>query len=202
MRAIFAVAALLLPGLAWAGGVDQLKRFLEQTRTLRAEFTQTVTAKSGRKPQHSSGLVAIHRPGKLRWEIKKPYPQLMVGDGDKFWIYDQELAQVTIRKVGQAIGSTPAAILAGNNELERNFSLKDDGENDGVEWALAVPKKTDSGFDKLRIGFSAGELKAMELYDNFGQVTYIGFTHLERNPALPASLFRFVPPKGVDVVGE
>ncbi len=195
--------ACLWPALAFAGGTAQLKRFLEETRSLKAEFSQTVTVRQGgRKPQHSSGKVTILRPGKLRWEILKPYPQLMVGDGDKIWIYDEELAQVTVRKVGQAIGSTPAAILAGNNELERNFTLRDDGEQDGVQWALAVPKAKESGFEKLRIGFAGGELKAMELFDSFGQVTYLSFTHLERNPPLTAAQFHFTPPKGVDVVGE
>lgn len=192
----------LLPGLAWAGALEQLRGFLDQTRTLRAEFTQTVVARNGRKPQQSSGIVSIARPGKLRWEIKKPYPQLMVGDGEKFWIYDQELAQVTVKKVGQAIGSTPAAILAGNNELERNFTLQEDGETDGVQWLLAVPKKPDSGFEKLRLGFSGNDLKAMELFDNFGQTTYLRFAKLERNPTLSPTLFRFTPPAGADVLGE
>ena len=193
---------LALPTLASAGAIEQLRLFLDQTKTMRAEFSQTVVARSGRKPQQSSGVVAISRPGKLRWEIKKPYPQLMVGDGDKFWIYDQELAQVTVKKVGQAIGSTPAALLAGNNEFERNFTLKEDGESEGVHWLAATPKKSESGFERLRMGFAGGDLKAMELFDNFGQTTYLRFGKLERNPVLPATLFRFTPPPSVDVIGE
>jgi outer membrane lipoprotein carrier protein len=191
-----------LPLLAQAGAVDQLHRFLQETRTLKAEFAQAVIAKNGRKPQQSSGILAISRPGKLRWEIQKPYPQLVVGDGEKIWIHDPELQQVTVRKAGQAIGGSPAALLSGSNELEKNFTLKEAGEAEGLAWVEATPKATDSGFEKVRLGFAGNDLKVMELQDSFGQTTLIHFSKIERNPALPAATFKFVPPAGVDVVGD
>jgi outer membrane lipoprotein carrier protein len=196
------VALACFPLLAHAGAVDQLHDFLKNTRTLKAEFAQGVMAKNGRKPQQSSGVLAISRPGKLRWEIQKPYPQLVVGDGEKIWIHDPELQQVTVRKAGQAIGGSPAALLSGSNELEKNFTLKEAGEADGLAWVEAIPKATDSGFEKVRLGFAGSDLKAMELQDSFGQTTLIRFSKIERNPALPAGTFKFVPPAGVDVVGE
>lgn len=197
--------ALLLaaaPLLAQAGAVDRLHQFLASTKTLKAEFAQRVIIKGGRKPQESSGVVAISRPGKLRWDIRKPYPQLVVSDGEKVWIHDSELQQVTVRKVGQAIGSSPAALLSGSNDLERNFTLSEAGEHEGLLWVEALPKSGDSGFERVRIGFAGTDLKAMELQDSFGQTTLIRFSALERNPALPPSTFRFVPPAGVDIVGE
>jgi outer membrane lipoprotein carrier protein len=196
------MGAALVPALAWAGAVEQLRGYLDNTRTLRAEFSQTVIGKAGRKPQQSSGSLAISRPGKLRWDIQKPYPQLMVGDGDKFWIYDPELKQVTVKRMGQAIGSTPAALLSGSNDLEKNFSLKESGEADGLAWVEALPKSQDSGFEKVRLGFAGSDLKVMELFDNFGQTTRVLFSRIERNPALPATLFKFVPPAGADVIGD
>lgn len=192
----------LAPALAWAGAVEQLRHYLDNTRTLKADFYQTVSGKAGRKSQQSSGTLAISRPGKLRWDIQKPYPQLMVGDGDKFWIYDPELKQVTVKKMGQAIGSTPAALLSGSNDLERNFTLKESGEADGLAWVEALPKSSDSGFEKVRLGFAGSDLRAMELFDNFGQTTLVRFSRIERNPALAATLFKFAPPAGADVVGE
>jgi len=201
-RTLSAAILALAPGLATAGAIDQLHDFLRNTKTLRAEFAQAVIAKSGRKPQQSSGIVAISRPGKLRWEIQKPYPQLVVGDGEKIWIHDPELQQVTVRKAGQAIGGSPAALLSGSNELERNFTLKEAGESDGMAWVEATPKANDSGFERVRLGFSGSDLKAMELLDSFGQTTLVRFSRLEKNPALPASTFRFTPPAGADVVGE
>lgn len=200
-----AVALLFLasfPMLSFAGAIDQLRQFLDSTRTLKADFTQIVVGKGGKKPQQSSGALAIARPGKLRWEIQKPYPQLMIGDGEKFWIYDPELKQVTVRKAGQAIGGSPAALLAGNNELDRNFTLKEAGEAEGMAWVEALPRQADSGFEKVRLGFVGTELKGMELLDNFGQTTHIRFSRSERNPALPPALFKFTPPAGADVVGE
>ena len=201
-RILSLVVIALLPVFAHAGAVDQLHDFLKNTRTLKADFAQSVIAKNGRKPQQSSGVVAIARPGKLRWEIQKPFPQLVVGDGEKIWIHDPELQQVTVRKAGQAIGGSPAALLSGSNELEKNFTLKEAGEADGLNWVEATPKVSDSGFERVRLGFSGSELRAMELLDSFGQTTLIHFTRLERNPVLPAATFKFVPPAGVDVVGE
>jgi outer membrane lipoprotein carrier protein len=201
-KGLCTVALLVLSWSAQAGAIEQLHQFLQSTKTLKAEFAQTVIAKNGRKPQQSSGQVAISRPGKLRWDIQKPYPQLVVGDGEKVWIYDPELKQVTVRKAGQAIGGSPAALLAGSNELEKNFKLSEAGESEGFNWVEAIAKADDSGFEKIRLGLIGSELKAMELYDNFGQTTLIRFSRLERNAPLPATTFKFTPPAGVDVVGE
>lgn len=196
------VSVALFPLLAQAGAVDQLHDFLKSTKTLKAEFSQVLMGKSGRKPQQTTGVVSISRPGKLRWEILKPYPQLVVGDGEKIWIHDPELQQVTVRKAGQAIGSSPAALLAGSNELEKNFTLKEAGEAEGLNWVEATPKAADSGFEKVRLGFAGSDLKAMELLDSFGQQTQIRFSRIERNPALSATLFTFKPPVGTDVIGQ
>ncbi len=196
------LALLFAAGSVHADGLAQLKQFMDGTRTARGSFTQQVFSKSGRKPQPASGTFAFSRPGKFRWTYEKPYAQLLVGDGSKLWAYDQELNQVTTKKLGQALGSTPAAILAGDNSLDRNFVLKDAGSADGLEWIEATPKADDSSFERIRMGFSGGQLKAMLLNDNFGQTTSLLFGQIERNPSLDAGLFRFTPPKGADVVGE
>ena len=201
-RFLFAVGCLAVTQLASAGAIDKLHRFLETTKTLRADFAQMVVAKNGKKPQPSSGVMMVSRPGKFRWQIEKPYNQLLVGDGQKVWIYDPELRQVTVKKVDAALGSTPAALLVGNNNLEKNFNLREAGEREGLEWLEATPKSSDSGFEKLQLGFSGNDLKAMELFDNFGQTTSLLFAHIERNPSLAPAQFRFTPPAGVDVIGE
>lgn len=187
-----------------ADAVDRLRQFLETTKLMRADFSQTVLPKNGRKPQFSSGSMAIARPHKFRWQIEKPYPQLIVGDGEKVWLHDPELNQVTVKKQGAALAGSPAALLAGEGiaVLEKSFVLKDAGLRDGLEWLDATPKNTDSGFEKVRIGFAGAELRAMELTDSFGQQTSLLFSKVEKNPALPASTFRFVSPKGADVLGD
>lgn len=207
VRSSLLCLALLVTPLAQADSLDRLRNFLEGTKTLRADFSQTVMAKSGRKPQLSSGSMAVSRPHKFRWQIEKPYPQLIVGDGEKVWLYDPELKQVTVRKQGAALAGSPAALLAGEGllALEKHFSLRDVGEKEGLEWLEATPKSTESGFELVRIGFAssaAGELRAMELTDSFGQTTSLVFSRFERNPALSASSFRFTPPAGVDVLGD
>ena len=186
---------------AHASGLDQLKAFLAETKTARGSFVQTVTAKSGRKPQQSQGFFAISRPGKFRWSYERPYQQLLVSDGDKLWSYDPDLKQVTVKKLGAAFGASPAAILAGDS-LDKNFVLKDAGAAEGIEFVEATPKSQDSSFERLRIGFKDRLPRMMEVRDNFGQTTTLLLNQLESNVALPASLFHFAPPKGADVVGE
>ena len=207
MRRLFCLAALLLISQGvHAGAIDKLHQFLESTKTLRAGFTQIVVAKNGARPQQSSGVMIFSRPGKFRWQIEKPYSQLLVSDGEKVWIYDPDLRQVTVKKVGNALGGTPAALLAGESggksTLEKSFTLREAGEREGLEWVEAVPKSQESGFEKLRLGFAGNDLKAMELFDNFGQTTSLYFSNLERNLVVAASLLSFKPPAGVDVISE
>jgi outer membrane lipoprotein carrier protein len=202
MRGLIFVLVLCAAQLAQAAAIDKLHAFLETTKTLRADFAQVVVAKNGKKPQASSGVMMISRPGKFRWQITKPYEQLLVGDGEKVWIYDADLRQVTVKKFDAALGSTPAALLVGGNGLDKSFSLREAGEHDGVDWLEALPKTPDSGFERLRLGFSGNDLKAMELYDSFGQTTTLLFSRIERNVAISPALLRFAPPPGVDVIGE
>ena len=201
-RLLVAVLCMFAVPFAEAAAVEKLHRFLDTMKTLRADFAQIVVAKNGKKSQQSSGVMMISRPGKFRWQIDKPYSQLLVGDGEKVWIYDQDLRQVTVKKVDAAIGSTPAALLVGGKTLEKNFTLREIGVRDGLEWLEAIPKTADSGFEKIQIGFSGNDVKAMELFDNFGQMTSLYFNNIDRNPQLAASLFSFKPPAGVDVLGD
>ena len=187
---------------AQAGGIDRLREFVDGAKSLRAQFSQMVLDRSGKTTGESSGTMQFSRPGKFRWEYTKPYPQLIVGDGQKLWIWDQDLNQVTVKKLGDSLGSSPAALLAGSNEIEKAFTLVDGGNKDGVDWLVAQPKDKDTTFENIRMGFADGGLQVMELTDGFGQRTIIRFAKVEKNPKLGADLFKFVPPKGADVVGE
>ena len=189
-------------GASLASGTDQFRAFIADTHSARASFTQSVVAKSGRKPQLSQGTFAFSRPGKFRWTYDQPYYQLIVGDGEKLWVYDKDLNQVSVKKLGQALGSSPAALLAGDAALEKHFVIKDAGSGDGLELVDATPSAQDSSFERVRIGFRGNLPQLMEVHDNFGQTTTLRFSRFEPNPPLPVGLFRFVPPKGADIVGE
>ena len=188
--------------VSYAGSVDSLRAFVRESQTARAHFTQSVLDRNGRSVSQASGVMAFSRPGKFRWTYDKPYEQLIVGDGVKLWIYDKDLNQVTVRKLDEALGSSPAALLAGNNEIEKFFDLSESGSRDGLNWLEASPKSKDTMFAAVRMGFAGNTLKQMELKDSFGQTTVIRFDKLERNPKLPADQFKFAPPKGADVIGE
>ncbi len=204
MRYIFpAVMLLLVPLAAHAAATDKLKSFIAATHSAQANFTQDVEDKNGKRIQSASGTMQFVRPGKFRWEYHKPYEQLIVGDGKRFWMYDVGLNQVTVKKLDAALGSSPAALLSGNNEIEHSFVLKDLEDHDGLEWLQATPKSAETTFTKILMAFNAkSELVVMELHDSFGHHTVLRFTELKNNPAFPPQQFKFVPPKGADVLGD
>jgi len=196
-----ALLALAVPG-AHASSLERFSDFISQTLTARGQFEQQIFDQNRKLLQRSRGVLAFSRPGKFRWNYVKPYAQLIVGDGSRVWIYDEDLKQVTVRKLDQALGSTPAALLAGNNEAMRAFTLSDKGARDGLEWLEALPRDKEGNFEKIRMGFGSSGLEVMELVDGFGQTTVLRFESLERNPELDPGLFRFAPPRGADVIGD
>ena len=185
-----------------ASTVDELKSLLQQTTTARAHFAQIVLDSNMKTLQQATGTMQFSRPGRFRWEYDKPYEQIIVGDGTRVWLYDKDLNQVTVRRFDRAIGSSPAALLAGSNEIEKDYTLKGLPSRDGLDWLEAVPRTPDTAFERIRMGFGKTGLEAMELRDQFGQTTVIKFSTIERNAKLAPELFRFTPPKGVDVISE
>jgi outer membrane lipoprotein carrier protein len=193
---------LLAPALALGAGVERFQAYLRDTQTARADFEQRVYDRERKLVQQSRGSFAFLRPGRFRWTYAQPYPQLIVGDGKRVWIYDEDLNQVTVRAMARALGSTPAALLAGAADVERAFELADAGQRDGLEWVQAKPREREAGFELIRLGMGAAGVQAMELVDQFGQTTVLRFSNIARNPTLDPSAFRFTPPKGADVLGE
>jgi outer membrane lipoprotein carrier protein len=202
MRRLIAFGLIFLSGIVNAAAIERFKAFAKGTQTARGTFEQKVYDRDRRLSQESKGSFAFQRPGKFRWVYDKPVDQVIVGDGDRVWIYDRGLAQVTVRKVARALGSTPAALLAGSTDVEKAFELADAGTKDGLEWLDAKPRDREAGFEKIRMAFNAAGLQAMELTDNFGQTTILRFTALEPNAKVDAKEFRFEAPKGADVLGE
>jgi outer membrane lipoprotein carrier protein len=203
LRAIlFAACAFALQGTASANALDQFRSFVAGTKSAKGQFTQRQMKMAQGSPKLSNpatGTFAFARPGKFIWNYQKPYEQVMMADGDKLYLYDKDLNQVTVRALGTALGSSPAAILFGSNDLEKNFTLRDAGAKDGMEWLEATPRSNDTTFDRVSIGLKDGVPRAMELRDSFGTVSLLSFDQFEKNPSLPADAFKFVVPKGADV---
>ncbi|UJP05431.1 MAG: outer membrane lipoprotein chaperone LolA [Nitrosomonas sp.] len=188
---------------AEAAAIDSLKKFIQETRTVRANFEQTLYDRNARTVQESKGIMQFERPEKFRWNYEKPYEQLIIGDGTQVWFYDNDLNQVTIRQFSIAIGSSPAALLAGNSAIEDNFELVELGVQNDTEWLEAIPKSKESAFEFVQMGFSRdGTLMFMALRDSLGQTTVLSFTELDKNPALSAELFKFTPPDNADIISE
>lgn len=196
------VLAVHLPAYA-ADGLSALRQFVAQTQSFRAGFIQTITPRQGGEARQTTGKIAFVRPNRFRWEIEKPYPQLMVADGTRVWVFDPDLQQVTRRKLDQSIGQTPAALLAGDGTLDKAFILNNlERTGEGMAWVDATPRSSDSGFTRIRLGFRGAQLKAMEMEDAFAQKIRIDFLRVEQNPSLSAEQFRFTPPPGVDILGD
>jgi outer membrane lipoprotein carrier protein len=186
----------------FGAAIDQFRAFVRGTQSARAEFEQKVHDRAGNVTQESRGSFVFQRPGLFRWVYAKPVDQVIVGDGERVWIHDRDLNQVTVRKLSRALGSTPAALLAGSADIEKAFELSEAGSRDGLEWMEARPREREAGFERVRMGFDGKGLRAMELVDHFGQTTVLRFSNLVRNPKLDKSEFRFEPPKGADVLGD
>lgn len=198
-----ALIVALLSGLAAptfaSNGPDRLHAFLDQVHSLRAEFQQNVFDEDDRPLDAASGTVYIERPGRFRWDYTEPYQQEIVGDGEKVWVYDSDLEQVTVRPLGDALGDTPAMLLSSDRPVEQSFEVRAIDGPDGYEWAGLKPLGEQGSFTEIRLGFDGETLRVMELEDAFGQLTRLRFAKVERNPALEPQLFRFTPPPGADI---
>lgn len=202
-RTVRLIILLLWPFAAYAGTAsERLDVFFNDVQVLQTDFQQTVLDDKGNKVKEAQGNLVMQRPGKFRWTYTDPYQQLIVADGDKIWIYDADLEQVTVKPMDAALGDTPAVLLAGGRPLDENFLITDMGSNGSLEWVELLPRNPDATFERVRLGFGEEDLRMMELLDNFGQTTRLEFSNLRRNQKADAQLFTFTPPPGVDVIGQ
>jgi outer membrane lipoprotein carrier protein len=200
-RYLLALLFLLPVQQLQAASLERFQSYVRTTQAARGDFEQKVYDKTGKLVQDSRGSFAFLRPGRFRWTYVKPQ-QVIVGDGERVWIHDADLNQVTVRKVARVLGVTPAALLAGASDIEKSFELKEAGTRDGLEWLEARPREKEAGFELVRLGMSTGGVEAMELVDYFGQTTVLRFSSVARNPQIDPAVFRFTPPRGADVLGD
>lgn len=201
-----ALTVLVVPLFAAAqtspNAIQSLQRFFGEVNSYTAAFHQDQLDEGGKPLQESTGRLWIERPNKFRWNYDKPYKQQIVGDGEKIWIYDEELQQVTVREMGRALLDTPAVLLAGRGRLEDQFAIKDVGSQGKLEWVQLIPRKKESGFEEFRIGFEKGKIRQLELVDGLGQTTRYTLRDGMENVKISPKRFVFEAPPGVDVVGE
>ena len=204
-QGLWALLAAALPAIAGADAdaraAARLTAAIASLEGLRAEFRQTVTDANGEQTEAAEGSVALARPGRFRWDYRTP-PQLIVSDGTTVWLYDEDLAQVTVRSAAETLSGTPALLLAGQGDLAVEFVISDGGEADGLAWTRLQPKDAEGDFSEVSVGIAGGELRRMTLVDRLGQTTRVDFSRIERNPRFEPGTFTFVPPPGVDVVGR
>jgi outer membrane lipoprotein carrier protein len=206
------IATFLIAGVAgntWASGLESLEKFIKGVKTGRTEFTQVVTApaKEGQaaRTKKSSGIFEFSRPGRFKFVYKRPFEQFIVADGQTLWLYDVDLNQVSARKQAQALGSTPAALIASASDiaaLQADFTLSAAPDRDGLEWVQATPKAKDSSLQYVRVGFKGADLAGLDILDSFGQLSSMRFLALEANVSLDSASFAFKPPAGADVIRQ
>ncbi|MHB8224888.1 outer membrane lipoprotein chaperone LolA [Acidithiobacillus sp.] len=203
----FLVPLLILGGIQYAAaatGLAMLQDFFQKTHTITAQFSQEVANHDGQIVKRTSGMLWISRPGKFRWDYSGDNGQTIVSNGEKVWLYEPALEQATVQPLGKVLGSTPAALIAGNDDLSQRFKITDLGQKDGLHWLLLHPKTgQDQGFTALRMGFDAqGALRQMRMEDAFQQQTVLRFEHIKINHPISAQEFQFTPPAGVDVLSQ
>jgi outer membrane lipoprotein carrier protein len=205
------VASTALFGAAFAAhadGVQALERFLKTVQSGRADFTQVVTApaREGQvaRSKTSSGSFEFARPNRFRFDYAKPFEQTIVADGQTLWLHDKDLNQVTSRRQRDALGSTPAALIAAGGDLQalrKDFDLQAAPEKDGLQWVDATPR-AEGQLRSVRVGFKGGDLSVLEILDNFGQRSVLTFNGLQANAAPRTDAFQFKPPAGADVLKQ
>jgi outer membrane lipoprotein carrier protein len=182
-------------------GRKRVESFMAELQGLEAKFHQVLTDRSGREIDEASGVLAIRRPNRFRWDYLEPYEQVIVADGARVWLYDSDLEQVTVRKLDDTLSATPAMLLSGEGNLEENFSVTQVQDDGKVQWVQLEPKRNDTDFKSVRLGFEGVTLRFMQLADKLGQTTHLEFTDVQRNPVLDPSRFTFTVPPGADVIG-
>jgi outer membrane lipoprotein carrier protein len=192
----------LLPPPATAGpGLERLDSFFGGLRGLDTGFEQTVSDSAHKQAQPTRGTLQILRPGRFRWAYEAPYEQLIVTNGARLWVYDPDLAQVTVSTLDASMGNTPALLLSTEQPLDELFQITELPPQNDIAWVQLDPRQEDSNFTRIRLAFDRETLHAMEIVDGFGQTMTIRFIGLRRNPALGPAGFEFIPPAGVDVLG-
>ncbi len=201
LRWIFGLTLLLWGLWGYASpGLDSLNFFLEKVQTFEASFGQEVLDEDLQSLDSGQGKVWIKRPGRFRWNYAPPDAQQIVGDGEQVWVHDIDLEQVTVRNQQEALGTTPALLLAGGVDLKQNYTIIDIGTQGRYDWINLIPLDADSSFTEVRIGFEDNRLRLMELIDTLGQRTRMSFVDLKENEPIDDRLFEFLPPLGVDVI--
>lgn len=204
---ITAMTVLLFSNTAIAAGNDQqaisqLSKLLDQSQSMTGKFTQTTLDATGTRLQETKGELALKRPGLFRWHTAAPQEQLLISDNQKIWLYDPDLMQLTIQKMDQRMSHTPALLLSGNvAEIQKNFTITSK-TREKLQSFVLVPKDKESFFNSLTLTFNGNTIKSMQLVDNVGQRTNIVFSDIKMNVPVAASLFKFVPPEGTDVIEE
>lgn len=207
-RTILAIALSLAASWAHADGLQDLETFLREVKSAQASFTQVVTSpkregEATARSKTSSGRFEFQRPGRFRFEYTKPFEQTIVADGQTLWLYDVDLNQVTARKQQDALGSTPAALIASGTDLKglsEAFDLKAGVAKDGMEWVDALPKAKDGQLQSVKVGFRQRQLAVLEIVDGLGQRSVLSFAQWQGNVAIKPERFRFQPPAGADVI--
>lgn len=201
-RVVAAAAVLAVTSMgAFADAADSLRSFVRDVKGGKSSFTQTVTSPDGAKQKVSSGSFSFARPNRFRFDYTKPYAQTIVSDGSKVWFHDPDLNQVTVRKVGDALGSTPVALLTGTS-IEKNFELKNQPDKDGLEWVQATPKEPGGTIQWLKAGFKGKALVVVEIADSFGQRSQLKLNDLATDAVVPPASFTFAVPAGADVAEQ
>lgn len=205
LNIVFTLFYLFQANMVLAASPSQaLTDLLGQISVMRASFIQTVYDNRGKAVQQSYGKMALSRPGKFRWEVLRPMPQIIIANNTRLWIYDPDLQQVTIRSLKEAAGDTPALLLSHPGAvLDHDYVVRSiQKKSSPLQWYSLTPKNPDNMFESVEMGFQNTQIKEMRLTDHIGHTTRIEFQRIEVNPSLPSSLFSFIPPKNVDVIDE
>jgi outer membrane lipoprotein carrier protein len=196
------VLAAVLRAAPASGPAGDVDKYLTGLSSWTADFTQTIDDGHGKVMRSAAGKLYLQKPGKFRWDYSQPSEQVILADGKQIWFYDKDLAQANVRDMDSSLASTPASLLSGSSSVSTEFNVTALPPNGGLQWFQLIPKRADTDFQLVRIGFDKGDLRSMFMADKLNQITQLTFSNSKRNVSFAPDLFSFVPPPGVDVIGR
>ncbi len=185
-----------------ATGYTDLERFLDGAQSVTARFSQEIVDSNGRVLDTATGRLQLQRPGRFRWDYRSPYERVVLADGERLWLYEADLEQVTVRRLVDGLGETPAALLTGDRRMLERFEVVSTWAGENARWVRLKPRATDSDFESVAVAFAGDKPVEIEFQDRLGQQTRIRLTEVRLNARIDAAAFRFVAPPGVDVIRE
>jgi outer membrane lipoprotein carrier protein len=201
-----AVTPAAAPRLELAAVIERMQKRYDQARSFRASFSQKYSRAVVGRMTVSTGEVAFKKPGRMRWDYRKPEPRMFLSTGQFLWLYEPEEKQAFKQDLKSSQLPAALAFLMGKGKITDEFevSFSSDMRYGGADdYRLQLgPRQPQSTYKTIIFVVDGKEFTVREsvLVDQQGNVNHFTFSELKINDKIPDALFKWTPPDGVRVI--